>query len=331
MGQPSLLAYIVRNYCVQAENIATDSLKYILEKSSTTKETFIGYIKQRYGIDIPVDAGLQSQTQYSRKNRPDISIIIPGKVEIFIEAKFGATLTPNQPVGYWNELLDAVDGLLLFIAPEWRLPELWTELTKKFTESKLGLVEHESYLATSATSTKKRLALASWGDILDCLFDALEAVGEKDTASDVSQLRSLCHEKDILDLDVEEKNGPNHQLVDEINKWLKTNCKDFASKKGLRNGQGWDFYAQFIRIYDYDCGIYYHAGWQRLHNGSPLWFAIFGNWVARERLLNKEIYSERDIIYTPLYVEYEAGPVAKLENLRNQILDIAQKLAPEKV
>src|SRR6202011_647329 len=49
-----------------------------------------------------------------------------GRVVLIIEAKFWASLTANQPVEYLQHINSS--GLLLFISPEVRLQELWSQL-----------------------------------------------------------------------------------------------------------------------------------------------------------------------------------------------------------
>ena len=62
-----------------------------------------------------------------------------GKVRLFVENKFWAPLTPNQPVAYLRALPD--DGMLAFIAPKDRIYSLWFELREQCKRENLSVVD----------------------------------------------------------------------------------------------------------------------------------------------------------------------------------------------
>ena len=51
-----------------------------------------------------------------------------GAERLFIENKFWAGLTENQPAGYLDRLRAEGGAVLLFVVPTKRLPILWPEL-----------------------------------------------------------------------------------------------------------------------------------------------------------------------------------------------------------
>lgn len=329
MEKTSLLAHIVHDYCSQAENIASDSLHFILENSRTAKEAFCSYLTN-YGIDLSSSVDIHKQIQDIDRNQPDLSIHKSGEPVVYIEAKFGAPLTPKQPVRYWQKLSEKKDSLLLFIVPKGRMHNLWKELVGRLRDVEPDLVEQENRVVLSSHFPMKIMAITSWEELLETLLSALEIKGEKERISDIYQLKMLCQDKDILAMGlvkVEPKDGPYHRYVDSLIHWLESECKQFATKKGLTTGKGYDYYAQYIRIQGIICGILYHASWQLKYEDTLLWFWIDKTMIVREKLPPGEIHTENAGFIIPLWIRVEANYDENLNSLKKQILTIAQGIA----
>jgi hypothetical protein len=329
MEKTSLLAHIVHDYCSQAENIASNSLHFILEKSLTAKEAFYAYLKE-YDINISLNAEIHNQIQDFDKNQPDLSITISKEPIVYIEAKFGAPLTVKQPVGYWQRLSGKYSSLLLFIVPECRLDGLWKELVDKLRVFEPDLVEQTNREVMSNHLPGKRMTITSWEQLLDVLLSAVEIKGEKDTASDIYQLKMMCQDNDIVEGEMEPSTGSYHQLVNSIDHWLKTDCKEFASKKGLTKGNGWDYYIQYISIHGIVCGIVYQPFWRRKYEDTSLWFWIGDSMISVRRLYLKKPHKEMDGSIIPLWVRGKEKSDETLDSLKDQILKIAQQLEPKR-
>ena len=79
------------------ENVATEALAYILGYSKPARN---GMIKLLQGV-VPEMPELRFQTQQTEANsRPDMWGYFENEPRVFIENKFWANLTENQPVAY---------------------------------------------------------------------------------------------------------------------------------------------------------------------------------------------------------------------------------------
>ena len=98
-----------------------------------------------------------------------------GRRVAFVESKFWAGLTSNQPVTYWQALPDDRSATLLFLAPAPRIARidkdsLWGELVERLRKAghALGPVNQGKGLVTAkSTDGKHRLLLTSWEVLLE--------------------------------------------------------------------------------------------------------------------------------------------------------------------
>jgi len=96
----SLLGHIVLRFTSQSENLATESLEYILSNSHDAR---LGLIKFIGRIDNRLTGELHFKTQVHDDDRsiPDLVGSDDDNDQIcIIESKFEAGLTDNQPVTY---------------------------------------------------------------------------------------------------------------------------------------------------------------------------------------------------------------------------------------
>jgi len=329
MKKTSLLAHIVHGYCSQVENIASDSLHFILENSPSVRKAFFSYL-ETFRIDLPSSAKIRKQIQDVDRNQPDLSVYEDGKPLVYLEAKFGASLTDNQPVGYWNQLSKNSNGLLLFIVPKRRVNDLWKELVDRLHSVEADLDEQENKVSLHHHPFLKIMAITSWEELLDILVAGVDEKSEKEAASDLYQLKMLCLDSDILAMGavkVETYDGPYHQYVDAVDDWLRTECTGFASKHRLTTGKGIDYYAQYILLHGIICGIIYHASWQLKYEDTQLWLWIDKTMITREKLHQLEIHTENAGFITPLWIQPEAVFTENLNSLKEQILNITQRFA----
>jgi hypothetical protein len=72
-----------------------------------------------------------SQASDEQGNIPDlIGLDSTGAERLFVENKFWAGLTENQPAGYFERLPATGSGVLVFIVPSRRFAMVWTELAR---------------------------------------------------------------------------------------------------------------------------------------------------------------------------------------------------------
>ncbi len=111
MNQRSLLAHVAPSLTTQFENLATESLLYLLEQDSEARVAFVdlastvGYVGLR-------DLTFDTQVHMEYGSIPDlVGATEEGTNVLLVESKFWAPLTPNQPAGYLRQLPQDREGM----------------------------------------------------------------------------------------------------------------------------------------------------------------------------------------------------------------------------
>ena len=192
MKTDSVFSYIVqRRYSRDYENIATDALAFILDSSEPARS---GLMKLLRGIapDLP---SLRFRTQHGEDNaRPDMEGHADNVRRAFIENKFWAGLTENQPVHYLKLLAGNIQpSVLLVVVPTARQETVWRELLRRLENDK-GRDVSKGDVRSITTGTGPILALTSWAKLLSAI--EAELVDSSQARNDVGQLRALCDAAD---------------------------------------------------------------------------------------------------------------------------------------
>lgn len=191
-----LLSHIVRKrFSAVNEDVATDALQFILSASETARNAMMKLLRG-FVPELP-DLRFYSQ-QAGEGLRPDMwgYEYSGNEVRAFIENKFWAGLTDQQPVGYLKRLADSREQTLqLFIVPEARRLTLWHELLRRVDAAGMRVSERtESPGLYCETSIGPVLALISWRHVLSVL--AYDLAEEPGTLNDLRQLQALCEAAD---------------------------------------------------------------------------------------------------------------------------------------
>ncbi|MEW5985524.1 MAG: hypothetical protein AB1791_02720 [Chloroflexota bacterium] len=286
MQHQSLFGHVATLFSTHPENLATESLNFILNRSIVAERAFLDYIRQ---LDIALPETLSFRTQMGGKDNaiPDlVGVDADGQQVIIVEAKFWAGLTNNQPVTYLKRL-PPQDSILLFIAPAMRFSTLWSELVRRCQESDLSIVEERplggEFLAAK-TVTSHVLALTSWRSILAFIRRTLEAAGEIEAASDVAQLQGLCQRMDdnaFLPLRSEELTANIGrrvyqfcQLVNDVTNMALS--EGLASTEGLRATGGFGWYGRYMKLFDIPCLLKFDANLWARYRETPIWLRVYG-------------------------------------------------------
>ena len=275
----SLLSLIARGYAAGREDAATEALCFIVSRSVSARAALSEFLGDN-GARLPIDS---FSTQFLVPGAyPDmVCFDNDGNRVAFIESKFWAALTSNQPVTYWQALPDDRPAVLLFLAPASRIARidkdsLWGELVDRLRRDghELGPVdERESLVTATSKDGQRRLILTSWDVLLDRLAERTKKDGDRQACFEVAQLRGLVR-------DAIKNDDP---VVDANLKQLIADAVTHGEESGWANTDGLTVgglvgvhWVRYFRLAGASAGlrIDYKAVKQM---GKPLWLWFWGD------------------------------------------------------
>ena len=349
----TLLAHLSPRFTERAEDIAVESLGYILSRSKAARDALEDVLRNGGAEVGPIS---RVTTQVSEAGtRPDIVCYDrSGAERVLIEAKFWAGLTDNQPVAYLKRLPDDRPSALLVIAPTARFESLWPELQRRVAEdgtTTIGESTKESGLFAATTGERQRLLMTSWTALLDRMASRATDTRDMLAENDIRQLRGLAERADqdaLLPLRREQLGPEFPRLVLHLNRLV-----DDAFERGRKDGwigtegglratpQSWG-YGRYMRIAG--VGVWFGVDFRRWSQfrETPLWVDISFWSSAKERRLQEEAQRKLDempqknppdfveedhaiCINLPVGVEY----AAVLDDVVRQLKRIADLLAAD--
>ena len=266
----TLLANLAWRFPGNREDIATEALKHILEKSDASMDALNDIV--RSGVkDVKAICSVATQvTSYRDGSRPDLI----GKDEeererVIVEVKFDAVLTRNQPNTYIERLPHDGPAVLLFLVPEDRVQILWPELIGRAEQNTVLHDVHSERKCFRLGDTERHLMVVSWTGLLDSMaarsWDAEEPAS---IGGEIRQLRTLSkyasagtfqpirQGKELGDDPDALRNQLKMLIDDATNRAVE---QGWASKKGLRATPRTYGYGRYVRL-----------------NQGVIWFGI--NW-----------------------------------------------------
>jgi hypothetical protein len=304
-----VLAYLMNGFRDKPENVATQALFHIVQSSVPARDGLSRLISA-FGISRR-DISYVCQERTENVGQPDIvGRDENGQVVLMIEAKFWAGLTANQPVGYLNHINPS--GLLLFVSPEVRLQELWSQLLLRM-RNRGPTTEGREGLGRTATVSDRSVALISWRRLLDALKESVKEAGDRVADSDLQQLSGLCDQMDteaFFPLRQEEISDVGHakrllhycELVDAIAELARQRA---IVRKLATRGTG-RYYSVDLRFGELQVILSYSAEVWLKWGISPLWLSASFDWkdnkpfTAPERAQIKSAFSIADPSGGPL-------------------------------
>lgn len=352
MPTQSLFGHLAVRFVQSPENLATEALLYILNRSEHARHAFGRYLSQ-LPVDLSEELRFRSQQATTEGEVFDLEgIDTQGQRVLIVESKFWAGLTDNQPRAYLQRLSTQAPGLLLFVAPDRRLELLWPELVHRcqaVADAMLPCGMDKRDLRSIHVSGQHALALGSWRSLLSYLLTALEAESQFDVAADVKQLQGLCERMDtdaFLPLrsdDLTSSTGLRVrqfcQLVEDLTDRLVT--AGIASTSRLRAAGTKDRYGRYMIIAGFGCMLQCNYVYWSTKRATPLWLSVqAGNWryspLAKDRLLSLEVETPTrllegdDALLIPLELPTGVDKTAVLDALESQMREIADHLATPK-
>lgn len=320
---------IQKRYSQSYEDVATDALAYILNTHDSAQR---GWMKILKGIapDVP---DLRFRTQLSEGNiRPDMWGYSGLETYLYVENKFWAGLTDNQPIAYLEELASHPhQTLLLMIVPGAREQTMIAELSRRMLEAKISYIEdkinNKEIVWCLKTSLGPALALSSWPRVIEYL--KMESVDNPVALSDLSMLQSLCDAADIGRFVPMNSSEINNQLIPTLILQLGQVIRDatqlglrhqIISNQGLTETVNWEKFGKYLWLNEPNSvGIWFgldHQLW-KLYGVSPLWVKFsttdFGRAYEIEPVLTASIDK------THLLVTLDDGTLAYSINIKTMV------------
>lgn len=337
MNQDSLLARVAPGLTTQFENLATESLLYLLQRYATAHEAFVDLVSTS-GYETPSYLTFSTQVHMQYGNIPDlVGATEDGTGVLLVESKFWAPLTPNQPAGYLDNLPTDREGMVLFIAPKKRYEELWDRLVARCGREGLEVWDEtgEPPNWRAARTSKGRLALASWSFVLGHLEGRLEEAGEVRGAHEVWQLKGLCRTLEEPfrpgSSGSQERKARLRSIVDEVSRRL-SEAGHFETE-GFRATPGPHYYRRFGTLAGRMVGsIAYDEQYAARFGGSLLWLRghrrsaeDFGPSLAGAEHSFRCYELEGRLLF-PLDVPTQAAREVVVQSLTAQVEGIAELL-----
>jgi len=347
----SLFGHLASRFTSSPENLATESLLYVLQRSPTARNAFLHYLEQTGCEPFPEGLRLVSQNSDEDQAIPDLAGLDADNHPRFLcEVKFWAGLTENQPITYLKRLIKASGSLLVVLAPSKRFPTLWPELVRRTKDAnfKVEPLQVSRELETVRVNEKYTLALASWRSVLGVLARALETEGDVKTLSDLMQLQGLCDRMDSdafrplrseeLTADTGQRIRQYCDLVDESA--AKLGAAGIVKLEGLRASGSRGWYGRYVFMHEYGCLLQFNANFLAKYGQSPLWFSIQGteekHWgyspEAREKLSQLEmeepprLFVEGDLVLVPILLPYGIEKADVVDAICGQVTELSRIL-----
>ena len=249
----TLLSRIARRHTIGREDVATDTLAFILEHSPAARSAFANFLSAGEP-GPPAITEVQTQSTLSNGAAPDLACLgEDNKLLAFVESKFWAELTPAQPVAYWESLPADAPTTLLFLAPPYRVNQssLWDDLTGRLNRDghsvEINRTGDGLKIATgTAQNSRRRLMLATWGLLLDRLSQATLNSRDWQAAFEIAELQGLANSVitggDFPSYDERKLKDLIRDVVNDVV------ASEWGNTEGFRVGDGFDFHTRYLRL-----------------------------------------------------------------------------------
>lgn len=335
----TLLSRIARHHTIGREDVATDALAFILSRSPAAHAAFANFLGDG-DTESPAIANVRTQYTLSNGPAPDMACLDhDGNILAFVESKFWAGLTHNQPVTYWQALPTDTPATLLFLAPAYRIHPggLWSELAGRLEQSGHPLADpvHLSDYTTTAPAqddSQRRLMVASWKTLLGHLQQSALDQSDWQALFEITQLQGLANS--VI-------TGSDPSREDNLKRLVTSAVREMVQDgwaNGFHVGRGYGYWGRYMQLAGVNCwfGIDYD---EIRRSGRPLWLVFFAqdsDTAVQVRLclatlsLN-EIVERRFRSYDfciPVPIPPGADDESALNSIVDQLTAIASRIDP---
>jgi len=338
-----LFGHLASRFGHSSEELATEALCYILRSSDEMLVAFIDHVNEVVDGGLGTNMRLVTEKSTDDGGRPDlIGWDRQTSNRLFVESKFGAALTGNQPTGYLQALEKDEGSVLLFLVPERRKQNVWREVIQRSKKDRKFSGEPRDFRAQVDGTP---VGITTWSNVLEVLNSAVSTSDPARIEEDIRQLRGLCRQEgadsfrpfkegefspsmaqriiDINTLVVDLGNA----VDDTLEAWVGSKKPSFAKHK----------YRFKRRLYGHNVEVGVRYGWWRNKEVSPFWVRLFIDDVATQHAvfdsLNLDVplfeggkYSPEDVLI-PLSVPYGQSRDETIDSLLSQLDNISEQLA----
>jgi len=338
----SLLGQFYNRIKGSQEDIASESLTYILDKSIRARQTINQIVKLNTGLEFS-DLSYQTQNIGDKLERPDISgTDLNGNEVLLIEAKFWAALTDNQPNTYLTRLKD--NSVLIFLVPTLRVRAVFDEVLRRIEKEFENTIIDSRNQKINIVNSNKFVLVKSWNEILNAVKSELIQENNQTLISDIDQIIGFCDTIDsnsfqpIIDSDlspsIPRKLISYYDIVDKTVDEIKNRVKN-STTKGLNKTRHKYGYRRYFSIDNYGFGLDFEIQLWAKYADSPFWLTIVddkSSWLGSDELVRKcqkiafkykyaFIKRNKEILFalSPLLNETEDRVINDLSNRIEQI------------
>ena len=334
----TLLAYLVSAFPGNTENIATEALRHVFDRSDAAREALNDVVQSGVRGINPVNT-VRSQLVQQDGAKPDlVGFDDSGKQRVLVEIKFWADLTPRQPNSYINALPDDGPAALVFLVPEGRIQLLWPQLIERLNRDFPDLSETPAERrCIQIGGTQKHLMIVSWGGLLDSMAARIRDYGEVGVETEIRQLRSLAKYADegaFSPITQGEEFGEDS----EVRKRQYQRLVDAATERGI--GQGWASrkglnvtrrehgYGRYLKLHDNMVWFGVNVDEFEKTGESPLWvdchYIKSGIPAATRRQLGMQ-----DLRWAPIELKHEVEFPEMLDGVVESLRRVADGLGQD--
>ena len=193
-ASPTVLAHVAWMLRGTFEDLSTEALAYILNRSDAARTAFRELLQQG-GARVSPICVVQTQVVEEGGERPDlVGLDYEGKEHVLMEAKFDALLTKDQPVNYLRYLPKDRGSALLVVAPRRRLESLWTEMMERVRakdDFTIGEERQCENVFSASIGDGRTFMLTSWDHLLGLLESHVRADDDEGTLRSIAELQGV--------------------------------------------------------------------------------------------------------------------------------------------
>ena len=282
-SSPTVLAHVAWMLRGTFEDLSTEALAYIVNRSDAATEAFRELLQQA-GADISPIHEVQTQVVEEGGERPDLLCLDgEGIKHVLMEAKFDALLTEKQPVNYLRYLPKDRYSALLVVAPRRRLEWLWTEMMELVcaeSDFTIGDERQGESVYSAPVGDDRTFMLTSWDHLLGLLETSVQADGDEGTLRSIAELQGVVEYENLnafyapsgklSDLDDENKEKLEKLVYGAIEEGKLEGWADMTGYSSTHHENG---YLRYFRMHDISMWFGYDTRlWECL--GGPLWLGF---------------------------------------------------------